>query len=78
MKTEEGFEEYEKFYDFSALFEEKLREQGTIVPGIEYEKVKVYTDEGETKMEQEGNDEEWEDEEEDEEWEDEEGEFDDG
>lgn len=27
MKTDEGFEEYEKFYDFSELFEARLQEQ---------------------------------------------------
>lgn len=55
MKTENGFEEYEKFYDFSALFEEKLKEQQNVVPGIEFEKVKVYIDEKE-KIEQENED----------------------
>lgn len=25
MKTEEGYEEYEKYYDFSSQFEEKLK-----------------------------------------------------
>jgi pre-60S factor REI1 len=34
MKTEDGFEEYEKYYDFSRLFDEKLKEQAKIVPGI--------------------------------------------
>jgi pre-60S factor REI1 len=44
MKTEEGFEEYEKYYDFTRLFEEKLKEQERPVPGIEYQKVKVLVD----------------------------------
>ena len=63
MNTDKGFEEYEKFYDFSALFDEKLKEQTIIVPGIEYEKVKVFVDEEqETKMENEAsNEEDWED-----------------
>ena len=50
MKTEKGYEEYEKYYDFSALFEEKLKEQHNIVPGIQFEKVSVIVDE---KLEQE-------------------------
>ena len=50
MKTESGFEEYEKFYDFSALFEEKLKEQQNVVPGIEFEKVRVYVDEKKEKV----------------------------
>ena len=58
MKTDNGFEEYEKYYDFSSLFEEKLREQANIVPGISFETVKVYVDESDTKM-QEEDDEDW-------------------
>lgn len=65
MKTENGFEQYEKFYDFTALFEEKLKEQNQVVPGIEYQKVKVYVDDEETKQQeskqQEDGDQEWED-----------------
>lgn len=45
MKTEDGFEEYEKYYDFARLFDEKLKEQNKIVPGIEFQKVKVLVDE---------------------------------
>lgn len=44
MKTDEGFQEYEKYYDFSALFEAKLKEQVKIIPGIEFQKVKVLVD----------------------------------
>jgi hypothetical protein len=51
MKTEEGFEEYEIYYDFSRLFDEKLLEQNKIVPGIEYQKVKVLVDSEEQKGE---------------------------
>lgn len=43
MKTDEGFEEYEKFYDFSKQFEELLAFQKNMnVPGINYTQVKVY------------------------------------
>lgn len=73
MKTEDGFEEYEKYYDFSRLFEEKLKEQDKIVPGIDFQKVKVLVDDEEEAVAKAGADEdEWEDEEdgdEDEEWE---------
>ena len=51
MKTDKGYEEYEKFYDFSALFEEKLKEQQNVVPGIEFEKVRVIVDEKKEKIE---------------------------
>ena len=44
MKTDNGYEEYEKYYDFSSLFEEKLKDQENIVPGIDFETVKVYVD----------------------------------
>lgn len=47
MKTEDGFEEYEKYYDFARLFDEKLKEQSKVVPGIEFQKVKVLVDEEE-------------------------------
>jgi hypothetical protein len=63
MKTEEGFEEYEIYYDFSRLFDEKLLEQDKIVPGIEYQKVKVLVESKEQKGEKDGKGEEdWEDE----------------
>lgn len=44
MKTDQGFEQYEKYYDFSRLFEEKLKEQSRKIPGIQYRKVKVFVD----------------------------------
>ena len=47
MKTDDGFEEYEKYYDFARLFDEKLKEQNKVVPGIEFQKVKVLVDEEE-------------------------------
>ena len=68
MKTDTGFEEYEKYYDFSSLFEAKLLEQENVVPGIEYQEVKVLVDE-------DGSEGEWEDEDEEEEGSEEEGEW---
>lgn len=68
MKTEDGFEEYEKYYDFSRLFEEKLKEQAKIVPGIQFQKVRVIVDEKEDENEGDWEDEEA-DEENDQEWE---------
>ncbi len=68
MKIDLGFQEYEKFYDFSSLFEAKLLEQQNVVPGIEFQKVKVIVnDEEEANLqeEREGDSEQWEDEEED-------------
>ena len=47
MKIDEGYEEYESFYDFSELFKEKLKQQSRNVPGIEYHTVKVYVDDKE-------------------------------
>jgi hypothetical protein len=57
MNTKDGYEEYEDFYDFSSQFDAVLSDQkDKIVPGIEYETVKVYVDE----KEKQENDEEWE------------------
>ena len=74
MKTSDGYEEYEKYYDFSKQFTEIVEEQkDKKVIGIQYEKIEVIDDD----TKEEGNEEEWEDvEEEDEnseedEWEDE-------
>lgn len=40
MKIEDGYEEYEKYYDFSALFKELLADQkGREVAGIEFTEV---------------------------------------
>lgn len=57
MNTKDGYEEYEDFYDFSSQFDAVLSDQkDKIVPGIEYETVKVYVDD----KEKQENDEEWE------------------
>lgn len=43
MKTDEGFEEYEKFYDFSTLFKEKLEDQKNCakIAGLDTHQVEV-------------------------------------
>ena len=77
MKTSEGYEEYEKFYDFSSQFTAIIEEQkNKNVLGIQYEKVEVIIDDKAQEVEDDGNSD-WEDVESDEddevedEWEDE-------
>ncbi len=47
IRTDEGCMEYEKYYDFSELFEGKVKNQCEDIPGINYQEVKVIVPEGE-------------------------------
>lgn len=76
MKTEEGYEEYQNYYDFTRVFEEQLKQQGKVVPGIQFVKVKVIVPPGKELMDKVEADNEKEEggEEDEDEWEDEEDE----